>query len=160
MKRKIRLIPKLIHYLFYIKTRLIVLLGGKIVGVRALIIQNHQVLLFQHTYHDLGWLTVGGGVNTGETADEAIRREVQEEAGLKVEGKPKLFGVYQSNYQKRDDHVVFYIIENFSSIPTPASPEIEAKQWFDLENLPEDVSPATKRRIEEYLGQREISEQW
>ncbi len=140
--------------------KLIFLLGGKVVGARALIIQDQKILLIQHTYNDFGWQTVGGGVNANETASQAICREVAEEARLKVEGKPKLFSIYYSNYHKRDDHIIFYIIENFSTITRSPSPEIEAAKWFDLHNLPEDVSPATKRRIAEYLGQNSISELW
>jgi 8-oxo-dGTP pyrophosphatase MutT (NUDIX family) len=158
--RKIKLIPKLIHFFFNTKMRLISLLGGDIVGARALIIKDQQVLLIQHTYSDLGWLTVGGGVNSNESALEAICREVEEETSLKVHGKPRLFGVYYTNYNKRDDHIIFYIIENFSSITRPRSPEIETMQWFDIHNLPENISPATKRRIAEYLGQQEISDRW
>jgi 8-oxo-dGTP pyrophosphatase MutT (NUDIX family) len=158
--RKIRFVPKVINFIFTAKMRLISLIGGHIVGARALIIQENRVLLIQHTYNDLGWLTVGGGVNKGETAEQAICREVEEEASLRVEGKPKLFGIYHSRYNKRDDHIIFYIIDKFSPIQAPPSPEIETKAWFDLQQLPEDVSPATKRRIDEFLGLKEISGIW
>lgn len=158
--RKIRFIPKLIHFFFNLKMQIISLVGGQIVGARALIIQDQKLLLIQHTYNDLGWLTVGGGVNKGETAEQAICREVMEEAGLKVNGKPKLFGIYHSRYNKRDDHIAFYIIDSVSNIETAPSPEIEDKQWFDLNNLPQDVSPATMRRIDEFLGRKEISGIW
>lgn len=158
--RKIRLIPKLLHFLFNFRTRLISLFGGRIVGARALIIKDQQVLLIQHTYNDLGWLTVGGGVNRNETAAQAICREVEEETGLKVEGKPKLFSVYYSNYHKRDDHIIFYIIDTFSMIKRSPSPEIEEMKWFHLQNLPDNISPATKRRIDEFLGLQEISDRW
>jgi len=158
--RKIKVIPKLMHFFFNLKMRLIYLVGGRIVGARALIIKDQQVLLIQHTYNDLGWQTVGGGVNKNETAAQAICREVEEEVGLKVEGKPKLFAVYYSNYHRRDDHIIFYIIDAFSIVKRPPSPEIEEMKWFDLQNLPENVSPATKRRIDEFLGSLEISDRW
>ena len=38
--------------------------------------------------------------------------------------------------------------------------EIAEKKWFSLEDLPNDLTQATKRRIDEYLGQREQSDKW
>ena len=52
----------------------------------ALVLRGDEVLLVRHqkggrTY----WLLPGGGVEFGEPAPEAARREVQEETGLEVE---------------------------------------------------------------------------
>lgn len=134
------------------------LLAVKTVGARALIIRDNQVLLVKHTYQPM-WYTIGGGVESGESPLQAIIREVREEVGAILNSPPKLFSIYYSRTEKRDDYVVFYII-NAYQFEEVNSPEIQEKKWFSLDQLPADVSPATQRRIDEYLGKIEVSDIW
>ncbi len=133
-------------------------IGAKTVGARALVVRDDQVLFVKHTYQK-GWCTIGGMVDKGETTLQAISRELFEEVGLTPLEKPELFGVYHSNREKRDDYVAFYIVKKFD-MKEVYSPEIADKQWFSLSHLPEEITPATKRRVEEYLGKRERSDRW
>lgn len=145
---------------FYHVARSIIfsLLAKKTVGVRALVIQNNQVLLIKHTYQPQ-WYTIGGGVESGETPLAAIKRELKEEVGATVLAVPALFSVYHSRIEKRDDYIIFYIVTecNFEEV---SSPEIKEKKWFSLNELPSDISPATQRRINEYLNQSLVSDTW
>lgn len=52
------------------------------VGVYAVIIENGKILL---TRQWDGYSLIGGGVEKGETIEEAIIREVKEESGLDIE---------------------------------------------------------------------------
>lgn len=127
-------------------------------GARILVIRDNKVLLVKHTYQR-GWYTVGGGVEPGETPLQAVHRELAEEVGVTLKTEPTLFNVYYSDYQKRDDYIVFYIGHNPIQEKVRCL-EIADQQWFDLDNLPEDATPATKRRIEEYLKRRPLSDHW
>lgn len=59
-----------------------------VLGVGALIFENGKILLVERAGEPLrGWWSLpGGGVETGETLEEAVRREVREETGLEVDG--------------------------------------------------------------------------
>jgi 8-oxo-dGTP diphosphatase len=57
-----------------------------ILGVGALIFRNNRILLVERGKEPLkGWWSLpGGALETGETLEEGIRREVREETGLLV----------------------------------------------------------------------------
>jgi 8-oxo-dGTP pyrophosphatase MutT (NUDIX family) len=128
------------------------------VGARILLINDGKILLVKHTYMP-GWYTIGGGVDASESPLQAIHRELKEEVGVTLKEPPKLFSVYHSVKQNRDDYVVLYVANDFEQQEVHSN-EILDKKWFKLDLLPEDISPATKRRIDEYLGKIIISDKW
>ncbi len=145
-------------YLGQIKSFAFSLFVNKSVGARALVIHEGKVLLVKHRYTS-GWFTIGGAVDSGETPIDTVQRELAEEVGIRCVTPPKLISVYLNVREKRDDYILFYLVEHFEKKEIH-SWEILAEAWFDLNNLPSDISPATKRRIDEYSGQRIIDERW
>ncbi|MFN0169574.1 MAG: NUDIX hydrolase [Bryobacteraceae bacterium] len=61
--------------------------GRPVLGVGAVIVDGDSVLLVERGREPLKgyWSLPGGVVETGETLDEAVRREVREETGLEVD---------------------------------------------------------------------------
>lgn len=122
-------------------------------GSRCLIVQDSHVLLVKHVY-ERWWYLPGGGVKRGESFEDAVRREVREEAGLAV-GRLTLLGLYHSRTEGKNDHVAVFVAQGFEGSPQNLSHEIEAVEWFPLDHPPTDTSPATRRRIAEYLGEQQ-----
>jgi len=77
-------------------------------GVRG-VVENEvgEVLFVRHTYTK-GWFLPGGGVERGETTDLALRRELEEEGGVRVTAAPELIGIYSNHRIFRNDHVLLY----------------------------------------------------
>jgi 8-oxo-dGTP pyrophosphatase MutT (NUDIX family) len=119
------------------------------VGVRLLLIKDGQVVLVKHTYQE-GWYLVGGGIKQNETPEEAGRREAREEAGAQL-GSMTLFGIFTQYIENRSDHIIVFVCNDFTLVPVKDF-EIESVQLFPVDKLPEDIRPACKRRIEEYLS--------
>jgi ADP-ribose pyrophosphatase YjhB (NUDIX family) len=141
-----------------IKDTLFSLFSKKTIGARILLIREDHILLVRHTYTE-GWYTIGGGVEGGESPMHTVWREVHEEVGVTLKHSPKLFSIYHRPRKRGDDYVVLYIGEPHQEQESN-SIEIAEKKWFPLSDLPHTISPATRRRIEEYLGHRSISDKW
>ena len=131
-------------------------------GVRALVHDRAagSVFLIRHTYVP-GWQLPGGGVEPGETASEALARELEEEGNIELTGSPILKSLHFNRQSSRRDHVAFYLVESFrQTAPKAPDREIAEAGFFPLDALPEGVTAATLRRIEEALGGAEPSPYW
>lgn len=131
-------------------------------GVAALVLNNSgQVLLVKNTYRK-GWYLPGGGVNKKETVLEAIKRELAEEVNITCHKEPKLYsGPYLSGIDHKSNHTLVFLVDEWvQTEPFPESPEIEDMQFFDCNLLPENTTPGTKRRIEEYIKKIDGGFRW
>ncbi|HUX78136.1 MAG TPA: NUDIX domain-containing protein, partial [Alphaproteobacteria bacterium] len=128
------------------------------VGARAHVLQNDHILLVKHTYIP-GWCTIGGGIEAEKSSLQALTRELKEEVGVILHESPSILGFYHNRHKKLDDYVVVYVCKTFEKIEVVSREILEAR-WFPLNALPHEITPATQRRIEEYLGQRPLSDVW
>jgi len=120
------------------------------VGVKLLLARQGKITLVRHTYGQKAvWNLVGGGVQRGETPEQAARREAREEVGATL-GALRLFGVYANFGEGKNDHVVVFVCEDFTMTAVDNA-EIGAVGEFCLDALPADVSKAARRRVAEYL---------
>ncbi len=134
---------------------------GMTLGVRAVVIDGTgRVFLVKHSYVD-GWHLPGGGVETGETMQTALARELAEEANIKLGGEPKLHGMFYNKRISRRDHVALFIVRDFVQVAPPQpNREIIEHGFFALDALPDDVSRGTRARLGEVFQGVPVSELW
>lgn len=145
---------RLLHLLFRIRR-------GMTIGIRAVVRSDKgEFLLVRHTYTS-GWFLPGGGVELGETAEQALSRELEQETGLRVIGRPGLHGVFFNGSITRRDHVLVYLCDTMGEIHRdPGSLEIAEIGFFGIDRLPEDTDGGTKRRLAEIVNHSPPAQQW
>ncbi|MGN6423867.1 MAG: NUDIX domain-containing protein [Asticcacaulis sp.] len=125
---------------------------GKTLGVRALVTdEQNRVLLIEHTYVP-GWWLPGGGVDRGETAHQAVARELREEAGVDPVGAPQLLSVHANEAFFPGDHVLLFRVTDWRACDMTSHGEIRGVGFFALDALPQPMNAASARRIREALG--------
>lgn len=130
-------------------------LGVRIIATDS----NGQVLLVQHTYLH-GWWLPGGGVDKGETTHAAAVRELREETGLAARTEPRLISIHSNEQFFPGDHVAVFHIDSFEIHDRASHGEIAQVGWFDLNDLPDATTPATRRRLAEFKAQAPPSPDW
>lgn len=133
---------------------------GMTLGVRGVAIDAEgRVLLVKHTYL-MGWWLPGGGVDRGETTQDAMVREMHEETGLIASVPPRLISVHSNERFFRGDHVLVYAIEAFTVGERHSDGEIAEIGWFAPDALPEDAHRSTRARLGEIFGGVARTDDW
>ncbi|OCP17299.1 MULTISPECIES: NUDIX domain-containing protein [unclassified Ensifer] len=134
---------------------------GMTIGVRAACFDGEgRVFLVRHSYLP-GWHLPGGGLDRDETALEGLLRELREEGNLETTIPPTLVQVYYNRRTSRRDHVVFYRCDGVrQTLPKEPDLEIAASGFFALDALPDDATPATRRRLAELAGGTAFDTYW
>ncbi len=134
-------------------------------GVRVLVFKDNKVLLVKHRYGNF-WVMPGGGINKNENATQAALRELKEEAGIISDQIDFKLGQYKNNTGGKNDNISCFVITNFKEIENFRRNfidylEIGDMAWFNIENLPSDISGPTKARISEFLaGKKDLVSTW
>jgi ADP-ribose pyrophosphatase YjhB (NUDIX family) len=103
---------------------------------------------------DIGWWNLpGGGVEHGETVDEALRRELREEIGAEVE-IVRLTGIYS---KPRKDEVVLAFLCHLApgaEHTLRTTDEVSEIGWFAPDDLPPDLLPKHRERVADAVSGR------
>ena len=82
--------------------------------------------------------------------EAALARELDEEAGVALTGKPELFGIYANFRLFPNDHVAVFVVRDWHQAREPKpNYEIAEHAMFARNALPHDINPPTARRIAE-----------
>ena len=130
-------------------------------GVQAVVFDAQgRLFLVKHSYV-AGWHLPGGGVETGETLLEALKRELLEEGGITATEAPELHGVFLNSRVSRRDHIFLYVIRAFRQEGGPRHAyEIIDHGFFAPDALPEGTTRATRARLAELLDGERVSPRW
>ncbi|CAN5803774.1 NUDIX domain-containing protein [soil metagenome] len=109
-----------------------VLFGVDEGDLKVLLIQR-KLAPFQHA-----WALPGGFVRLDETVDEAARRELEEEAGVKDVYLEQLytFGTLGRDPRERVVTVAYYALAKLSDHRIRAATDAMGVGWFSLDDLP------------------------
>ncbi len=128
-------------------------------GVGCLIFNEKGEVLLQKRADDGKWSNLGGYIELGETIEETAKREVLEEAGLKI-NNPKLFNIYSGEsqhhiYPNQDETYIINIMlqtNEYDGNVKIMDGESEELRFFKIDEIPEDVMKpfeAVKKDLQE-----------
>ncbi len=134
---------------------------GMTMGVRAACFDEvGRIFLVRHSYVP-GWHLPGGGIERGETALEALAKEIREEGNLAIGAPPRLLHVYFNRQTSKRDHVLLYRCDGVAqTAPRLRDREIVEAGFFALDALPAATTAATRRRLEEIAGRSPFADYW
>lgn len=80
-------------------------------GVRVIVLDEEKKMLLVKQHHEDKdiWMVPGGGIEEGETAAEAVVREMKEETGLDVTVGPMIFHIEEVSEKRGQRFVNFFM---------------------------------------------------
>ena len=137
-----------------------IILGEDCVGVGGgclILNERNEVLLMKRAgkvRNESGWWSKpGGGIDFGEKAEEAMKREMKEELGVEI----KIIGYLPHTDHFTKDRKQHWVAINFvakivSGVPkNMESHKCDEIAWFPLDKLPKKTTAPTTESVENYL---------
>ena len=125
---------------------------------------NSTVLMVEHYKEGKAyWLLPGGGVNLGENAETALKRELKEELSLDCSVNDLLFVV--ESHTNNGDHIIqpTYLVEtgNIDSLTRGSDKRIKGFAFLDQDKIDSSVIyPDIKQELKEYLVSIKINKRY
>jgi 8-oxo-dGTP pyrophosphatase MutT (NUDIX family) len=128
-------------------------------GARAVILLKGEVLLVRNIGVEK-WSLPGGIMGRFESPMRCLRRELREELGLSIASEHYRYklGVYKREGTVDTIHIFVISVPSFRY---RKDWELDEARWFRLDDLPENLSPATRARLREFKeGKRDMQGEW
>ncbi|MDA7947030.1 MAG: NUDIX domain-containing protein [Hyphomicrobiaceae bacterium] len=134
---------------------------GLTLGAQGVVIDDcSRVLLIRHRYRP-GWYFPGGGVERNETLSIALKRELDEEAGVILTAPAEFHGLFANIESFPGDHIGVFVVREWEQPDILASSlEIAEQGFFATADLPKGTSGGTRRRLAEIFDGAPKSEKW
>ncbi len=122
-----------------------------LVPVAGVIVHKGKQILLQRRSDNGSWAIHGGVLDLGESVEEAAARELKEEIGI-TPLDLTLYGVFSGE----DLHIVYpdgnevycvcivFLCDEYEGIIKACDGEVAELKWFDVDNLPANISPVDK----------------
>lgn len=120
------------------------------VGVRAMIVQDNQILLVRQ-HGNAQWVMPGGAAARGETLRTAAAREAHEETGCTVEPE-RLLGLYTAVHEGMTNHVAVFVCRALTPPRPKLDLEIAEARFWPLAALPPTAHSAVDRLLNAYTS--------
>lgn len=119
--------------------------------VAALITQDRKLLICQRKHtgpFPLLWEFPGGKVEPGESAADALARELREELGVTAAVGEEVYRTRHRYPEMRDDLLLIFFRARLAGGASPVNLAFERFEWADLSALPQyDFLPADSELI-------------
>ncbi len=140
------------------------------IRVAGILVKDQQILLVRHEKDGKSyWLIPGGGVDFGESAEQALIREFQEEVGLNIQ-VGKLVLVHDSippNLHRQVLNLYFLVTADHFKIKVTPDAVLRDAAFYPLADFPGmPVNPDVKKEIGEGIASgwagscRYLGNQW
>jgi len=131
-------------------------------SVGILLSNQDQLLLQQRNEPQRRWGLIGGLMELGESAEQALVREAREEAGLALDPDNfSLIGVSSggslitaANGDQFYSVTTSYAVRNVMAVPTPKDDESLAFAWYNTTELPHNMVASHRRIISDWASSK------
>lgn len=124
------------------------------IKVRLILYHRGQILLLKQTKPNGGNYTlVGGTIEPGESAKESLIRESYEEAGIQLRAQDlELVHLYEKVSRNKEHRIVMYFKAYTwqGELRSREPRKFLAAEWFDLDELPSNLTETVRHVIDEY----------
>lgn len=134
---------------------------GMTLGAQGVIIDEQgRVLLVRHSYRP-GWFFPGGGVEWGETLEEALARELEEEVGVTLTAPPVLHGMFSNGTNFPGDHIAVFVVRHWTRRENyRRKGEIAEAGMFAPNDVPALIEQGTRVRLAEIFDKARLRPKW